>query len=304
MDKKHALLLNPRYIFSGFCSQANNIKQFSSKKDRQLACLLSAVSRHIQKHGAECYASSHTLLSVYNQNADKFGVKPIKDRTLTNRLGQAEKMGLINRHYSHDDFLGQTRRYISICVDGLQRAFGGVYNYAAKCATALLNRLEAKKMRSGGADVERRSNPNDGKGSGDTAKIENCAQRTKDLSKESKKDRHTGIPSDSFYLKWFKADADLVKSLQLSARKGLLGASGAKKLIALHSKWGYELGKGFKKYLQGVIWRSSEKAKQESEKRAIVAPIAPVGPSDDDVKSGKAEYFRDNFGRVHVRWCA
>lgn len=303
MDKKHAILLNPRYIFSGFSSQANNIKQFSPKNDRQLACLLSAVSKHIQKHGAECYASSVTLLLNYNQLASKFGTKPIKDRTLTHRLNDAEKAGLIRRQYSHDDHLGQTRRYISLDVDGIKRVFEGVYNYASKCAIALFNRLEAKKMRSGGSGVENRPNPNSGKGSGGSLETENCAQRTKDLSKESKKDKHTGIPSDSFYLKWFKSDADQVKSLQLSARKGLLSASGAKKLIALHGKWGYELGKGFKKYLQGVIWRSGQEGKQQPLKRASVEPVLELGPSDDDVRSGKAEYYRDAFGRIQVRWC-
>lgn len=250
----HSLTLNPRYINSAFRSQARNLLT-APRKQRESACLLQAISKHIIKHGNDCFASTARLLDLYNQYTSNYSIKAIQKRTLATRLNELESRGLISRSIYFNKATSQSRRFISINLPALKQAFAGVFNYAMKYANAFVKRQE---LHSGRPSVENNGQARQNKAPSKIEKSKNCTLRSNDQSKDIKiKGRR---PSDSFYLKFFKHDADKVKSLQESARQGKISASGAKALIQLHQKWACELHSGFKRFLLSVVLNEKKKA--------------------------------------------
>lgn len=304
------LELNPRYIQAGFKTQAKNISQTRNKGECKLACLLEVIAAHTLKHGNDCFASTTRLLNMYNNAASRYGVKPIKERAMFNLLNTVESKGFISRTHARNDAAWQTKRHIQINLTTVKDAFSGAINWAIKAANAYVNR---QKMQSSRSDVENPLNPSNTKGSEEAATNKKCSRRSKDLSKESKK--YNGFPSDSFFIKFFGAFANDAKSLQLAAKEGRITASGARKLIGIHSKLRFELAKPFKRYLNHVIAKEHSKNMQlqeietkafggtpEQAKEAANAVFIEINESH--VAMGRAEYYRDRNNRVQLRWLA
>ncbi|MGL4734816.1 MAG: hypothetical protein ACRCWB_06955 [Enterovibrio sp.] len=96
-----------------------------------------------------------------------------------------------------------------------------------------------------------------------------------------------------------------MQSLQQAARTGKITASGAKKLIKIHNEYGYPVADKFKKFLNFIIMKGSNKqiSPKFEEAAAKKPPIAAFTlPDDHHVKLGLAEYYRDEIGRIHIRW--
>jgi hypothetical protein len=337
---KNALELNPRYLKSGFKTQARNISANQSEKMRQLACLMQVISEHILQHGNACFAFTGRLLSMYNKASTSYNTKPISERTLTNRFKAAEQLGLISRNYHHNHETGQTRRLVSIVLDGVQSVFPGVFNYAAGYA---MKHHTRHTLPIGRSDLDDSPESSAHKGSQQPESKPDCRLERSKISLEREENKYNGTPSDSFYVKHFKQDANDAKTLQQSARKGLITASGAKKLIAIHAKHGFELAKSFKRYLNSVIAKahsetkriakleqrvfggSANEAMQQANQQAlelsadniekgIEIPIYDNNgrlhlrhyhetmPTDQNVTEGRAEYYRDTANRVQIRW--
>lgn len=337
---KNALELNPRYLKSGFKTQARNISANQPEKMRQLACLMQVISEHILQHGNACFAFTGRLLSMYNKASTSYNTKPISERTLTNRFKAAEQLGLISRDYHHNHETGQTRRLVSIVLDGVQSVFPGVFNYAASYA---MKHHFRHNLPIGRSDLDNSPKSSTGKGSQQPESKPDCRLERSKISLEREENKYNGKPSDSFYVKHFKQDANDAKTLQQSARKGLITANGAKKLIAIHAKHGYELAKSFKRYLHSVIAKDHSETKwisnleqsafggtpEQALKAAnaemlemngqaifegVAVPITDTNgrihirhyletfPTDEHVKLGRAEYYRDTANRVQIRW--
>ncbi|CAH0543138.1 hypothetical protein [Vibrio marisflavi] len=299
--------LNPDFINSGFRTQAKNITLTLPANMRKVACMMQSISQHILKYGATCFASSHRLLSIYNKHASNFGVKLIKERTLYNILNHVQSLKLISRTTRGNQATGQTLRDVTIQVSELKNVFSGVYNYALSCAKKRINR---QNLQSGRSSVNKCSNPSNNKGQEAETDQKICSRRSNDLSRERKNITNKGIPSFSFYKKFFKQDAETVQSLQQAARNGNISGSGAKLLIGLHNKWGYELKKSFRKYLGYVIKTDAETKPDVLEPSWtnmawLEARIAEEEQEDalgDAVIAGEAEYYRDHMGRIQVRY--
>ncbi len=304
------LELNPRYIQAGFKTQAKNISQTRNKGECKLACLLEVIAAHIIKHGNDCFASTTRLLNMYNNAASRYGVKPLKERAMFNLLNTVESKGFISRTHARNDAAWQTKRHIQINLTTVQDAFSGAINWAIKAATAYVNR---QKMQSSRSDVENPVKPSNIKVSKETVTNKKCSIRSKDLSKESKLNKYNGFPSDSFFMKFFGAFANDTKSLQLAAKEGRITASGARKLIGIHSQLGFKLAKSFKRYLNHVIAKEHSKNMQlqeleikafggtpEQAKEAANAMFIEINESH--VAMGRAEYYRDRNNRVQLRW--
>jgi hypothetical protein len=302
------LELNPRYIQAGFKTQAKNISQTRSKGECKLACLLEVIAAHIMKHGNDCFASTTRLLNMYNNAASRYGVKPIKERAMFNLLNVIETKGFISRTHTRNDAAWQTKRHIKINLTTVKDVFSGAINWATKAANAYVNRQKVQSSRS---DVENTSNLSNTNSSEENITNKKCSVRSKDLSKESNK--YNGFPSDTFFIKFFGTLANDAKSLQLAAKKGRITASGARKLIGIHTKAGVEIAKSFKRYLNYVIAKDHSKAKDiqdlevkafggtpEQAKEAANAMFMEINESH--VAMGHAEYYRDNHNRIQLRW--
>ncbi|MCX8889833.1 hypothetical protein NOK91_21995 [Vibrio parahaemolyticus] len=288
------LLLNPRYWKSGFRTQASNIKANKPLAQRKLACLLETISSFILKHGHTCFASSDTLARTYNENCHRYGCKPITKRTVDTYISDAVDLHLIDRKSFQNRETGQNQRHITLCVDGIKNMFAGVYKYALQAAEKFCNR---QKLHLGGSSVEKPLEASADKACEQSDKNENCTINTKDLSTESKNKINNGIPSDSWFLKIFKRDADEVKQLQLAAKQGRLSASGARRVIKLYNKHQQPLAPKFVSYLKFVIASWHNKAAS-----AVKASVSKVRKAVEQVVSGKPEYYRDQFNRVQVRY--
>lgn len=288
------LLLNPRYWKSGFRTQASNIKANKPLAQRKLACLLETISSFILKHGHTCFASSDTLARTYNENCHRYGCKPITKRTVDTYISDAVDLHLIDRKSFQNRETGQNQRHITLCVDGIKNMFAGAYKYALQAAEKFCNR---QKLHLGGSSVEKPLEASADKACEQSDKNENCTINTKDLSTESKNKINNGIPSDSWFLKIFKRDADEVKQLQLAAKQGRLSASGARRVIKLYNKHQQPLAPKFVSYLKFVIASWHNKAAS-----AVKASVSKVRKAVEQVVSGKPEYYRDQFNRVQVRY--
>lgn len=303
------LQLNPRYIQAGFKTQAKNISQTRKKAECKLACLLEVIAAHIIKHGHDCFASTPRLLSMYNNAASRYGVKPIKERAMFNLLNTVESKGFISRTHERNDAAWQTKRHIKINLATVQDAFAGAINWAIKAANAYVNRQKVQSSRSG---VENSPIPSDIKGSDETPENKKCSVRSKDLSKESKLNKYNGFPSDSFFMKFFGAFANDAKSLQLAAKEGRITASGARKLIGIHAKLGFDLAKPFKRYLDHVIAKEhayhQEQSRDEQQIYGGTSQKALQAANEDCLKhcqkwvdEGRGEFRRDLNGRIYYR---
>ncbi|MGL5336777.1 MAG: hypothetical protein ACRC9R_11690 [Enterovibrio sp.] len=130
-----------------------------------------------------------------------------------------------------------------------------------------------------------------------------------------------GPPSKAFFERFFGDQAKEVQSLQQAARTGRISINGAKKLIKLHKEFGYELNIKFKKYLMYVISKENRDKQHVNPKtpEATAAPntpnqeqsttespdptsVMPEMPDDIHVTLGIAEKYRDERGRVQIRW--
>lgn len=252
--------LNPRYIKSGFRSQALNIKQNRPACERKIACLLEVISSHILKHGNDCFASTPTLLKGYNTTATRYGVKSIKERTLYDLLKELENKKLVSKDNQRNSATWQNKRHISLNLEQLKIMFSGVINWAYKAAKAY---MERSKMQSRRHDVEEETKNNNFKHLTPEQNNRNCSIRTKDLSKE-RKDIYKGKPAKEFYNKNFGELANEVEKLQDQARKGVLKSGGAKRLISIHSQCGFELAKPFKRFLNFIIATDKPKKRRVS----------------------------------------
>lgn len=131
---------------------------------------------------------------------------------------------------------------------------------------------------------------------------------TKDLSTESKNKINNGIPSDSWYLKIFKRDADEVKQLQLAAKRGRLSASGARRVIKLYNKHQEPLAPKFLSYLKFVIasWHnkaaSAMKASVNKVRDTTTILAEYMNSISEKESQGLVEYYRDAVGRVQIRY--
>lgn len=300
------LLLNPRYWKSGFRTQASNIKANKPLTQRKLACLLETISSFILKHGHTCFASSDTLMRTYNENCHRYGCKPIIKRTIDNYIRSAKKLGLITYGQpKRNDHTGQNQRHITLCVDGIQNMFTGTYKYALQAAEKFCNR---QKLHLGGASVEKPLEASSDKVCELSDKNKNCSINTKDLSTESKNKINNGIPSDSWFLKIFKRDADEVKQLQLAAKQGRLSASGARRVIKLYNKHQQPLAPKFVSYLKFVIasWHnkaaSAVKASVSKVRDTATILAEYMNTISEKESQGLVEYYRDAVGRVQVRY--
>ncbi|MBE4080471.1 hypothetical protein ACJO2A_19975 [Vibrio parahaemolyticus] len=300
------LLLNPRYWKSGFRTQASNIKANKPLAQRKLACLLETISSFILKHGHTCFASSDTLARTYNENCHRYGCKPIIKRTIDNYIKIAKELGLIAYgQLKRNDHTGQNQRHITLCVDGIQKMFTGAYKYALQAAEKFCNR---QKLHLGGASVEKPLEASSDKAFEQSDKNKNCSINTKDLSTESKNKINNGIPSDSWFLKIFKRDADEVKQLQLAAKQGRLSASGARRVIKLYNKHQQPLAPKFVSYLKFVIasWHnkaaSAVKASVNKVRDTATILAEYMTTISEKESQGLVEYYRDAVGRVQIRY--
>ncbi|EPE6902693.1 hypothetical protein [Vibrio sp. 2-1(7)] len=299
------LLLNPRYWKSGFRTQASNIKANKPLAQRKLACLLETISSFILKHGHTCFASSDTLMRTYNENCHRYGCKPITKRTVDNYIKDAKELCLIACDGHYDNQKGHKCRDIELCVDGIKNMFAGAYKYALQAAEKFCNR---QKLHLGGSSVEKPLEASDDKACEQSDKNENCTINTKALSTESKNKINNGIPSDSWFLKIFKRDADEVKQLQLAAKQGRLSASGARRVIKLYNKHQQPLAPKFVSYLKFVIasWHnkaaSAVKASVNKVRDTAIILAEYMNTISEKESQGLVEYYRDAVGRVQIRY--
>ncbi|HHX8662890.1 TPA: hypothetical protein ACVO37_002575 [Vibrio alginolyticus] len=299
------LLLNPRYWKSGFRTQTSNIKANKPLAQRKLACLLETISSFILKHGHTCFASSDTLMRTYNENCHRYGCQPITKRTVDTYISDAVDLHLIDRKSFQNRETGQNQRHITLSVDGIKNMFAGVYKYALQAAEKFCNR---QKLHLGGSSVEKPLEASADKACEQSDKNENCTINTKDLSTESKNKINNGIPSDSWFLKIFKRDADEVKQLQLAAKQGRLSASGARRVIKLYNKHQQPLAPKFVSYLKFVIasWHnkaaSAVKASVSKVRDTATMLAEYMNTISEKESQGLVEYYRDAVGRVQVRY--
>lgn len=252
-----SLILNPRYISSGFGSQASNIRKYEPLSVRKIACFMKTVASFIRKHNSGCYASTETLLDEYNKNSSKYGVKPIAKRTLGNLQAKAEDLGLIQVSTVFDKKKGIKRRLINFVFTGIEKGFKAVYKWALKAAN---NFCGIGDLHDGGSTCEEPQEIRDYKASQQIQDEQNYTTRSKILSND-RKNKNNGsrrLSYDDFLIKYFGADANEVKSLQQSARysqhsENPITASGAKRLIELHNQHGYPLAPSFAKFLNHII---------------------------------------------------
>ncbi|HHF3194483.1 TPA: hypothetical protein ACPJ2I_003930 [Vibrio alginolyticus] len=299
------LLLHPCYWKSGFRTQASNIKANKPSAQRKLACLLETISSHILKHGHTCFASTTRLVQVYNENCDRYGCRPTTFDTLKKQLKTAEDLNLIVREQKPNNATGQNLRHITLCVDAIQEMFAGAYKYALQAAQKRFNR---QKRHSGGASVEKTLEASADKACEQSDKNKNGTINTKALSTESKNKINNGIPSDSWFLKIFKRDADEVKQLQLAAKQGRLSANGARRVIKLYNKHQQPLAPKFVSYLKFVIasWHnkaaSAVKASVNKVRDTATMLAEYMNTISEKESQGLVEYYRDAVGRVQVRY--
>ncbi|MGL5334750.1 MAG: hypothetical protein ACRC9R_01160, partial [Enterovibrio sp.] len=185
--------------------------------------------------------------------------------------------------------------------------FEGVLNWAIAAADALAERMD---LHSGGGKDKNTSEARCDKASQGSSDQQNCTIITK--LKDKNNNNENNEPPKTFFERFFKENAQEVQSLQLAARLGRITASGAKKLIKLHLKHGYKIATNFYKYLRFVIAKEHDKPKPEPGstntcQKQAQTPQKPqrsafTMPDDIHVKMGIAEYYRDEIGRVHVRW--
>lgn len=271
-DESIALRLNPRFINSALRSQAGNINKTMKLSFRKLGCLLEAISKFTLKHGSQCYACTATLLNEFKNAAPKYGVRPIKERALRDYLSTAESLNLIEREHQADEKKGITHRLITINLTGLKVMFKGVYNLALSNATKHHYR---QNLPTGRPDVSNANYANNGGSSTTSDDPKICRQRSKDLSKEKEIKIKGSLPSDRFFLKFFGQNADEVKSLQVAAKGGKLNGLGAKRLIKLHHEHGYELAKGFIRYLRHLIAKDKRREADRAEFEAFIERTNP-----------------------------
>lgn len=260
-----SLILNPRYISSGFGSQASNIRKYEPLSVRKIACFMKTVASFIRKHNAGCYASTDTLLDEYNKNSPKYGVKTISKRTIGNLQAKAEELGLIQVSTIFDRKKGIKRRLMNFEFSGIEKSFKAVYKWALKAAN---NFCGMGDLHDGGSTCEEPQELRDCKASQQIQDEQNYTTRSKILSndKGNKNNGSRRLSYDSFLIKYFGADADEVKSLQQAARNSQhsenpITASGAKRLIELHNQHGYPLAPSFAKFLNHIIAKEHQKAK-------------------------------------------
>lgn len=305
------ILLNPRYLKAGFSTQALNIKKTHSLELRKVACLASVVSLHILKHGSVCYACDNTLLRLYNEHSENFGVPTISKRTVSNILSNAVSKGVLTRATYFDKQIQERKRTIEFNLQGLKNTFAGVFNYSFQAAKRFLHKQE---LHNGRSVVDNASKASHSETYKQASNDQSCVTRSNDLSKESNKNK--GLPSDSFFCKFFGRDANDAKSLQMAAKEGRITASGALKLIKIHAVHGFELASKFKRYLNWVI------AKDHAANKKIVNGLTQVyggSPQQAILKSNEEltawfdsdpmNAFRGELrynisGVLYVRWFA
>jgi hypothetical protein len=269
-DTSSSLVLNPRYIKSGFGSQSANIKKYQPLEFRKLACYMRTVSQHILKHGHNCFASSETLLKEYNDNTARYGVPTISKRTIGNLQVRAEKQDLIRVSTTFDKKHGVKRRIIKFNLVGIKKHFKAVYNFALNAARNFCGKGD---LHLGGSSCEEPRELREYKVSQQSEDEQNYRTRSKILSNDRniKNNGSRRLAYDDFLIKYFGGYADEVKSLQEAARNRTLKASGAKRLIELHNRKGYPVAPKFKKYLDHII------AKAHSFNKTLRKVIAQQG---------------------------
>ncbi|MGL6175413.1 MAG: hypothetical protein ACRC1U_00250, partial [Vibrionaceae bacterium] len=252
--------------------------------------------------------------------APRYGVAPISRRTLFNLLDRLEAEGFISRALVHIKGTWVTQRHLLINYDAVGRVFKAVLNWAIEDADAAVERKRDKKLHSGGQAEETPDEASSDKALAASAETESCT-----LITNRSKDKNKGEPSASFFEKFFKEKASEVQSLQKAARLGKITASGAKKLIKIHNEYGYPVADKFRKFLNFIIVKGKskqvppnpEQVTSKSQESAAQKPpsdgkefksshcrgaayLAP--PDDHHVKLGLAEYYRDEIGRIQIRW--
>ncbi|MGL5334861.1 MAG: hypothetical protein ACRC9R_01735 [Enterovibrio sp.] len=295
----------PLYLPKGLRSQSGVIRRTCKKQERKLACLLEVISTHIQKSDSECFASTDRLTSMYNEAAPCYGVDPISSRTLFNLLNTLEERQLIARARSRVKSSWKTIRHITLNIDAIAKIFKGAVNWAISAAKGFIERCENSAARKQNFHNSHPLKKIIAKARHGAASQQSAATKTCSRSTNIKENKNNTDLGEGFFEKYFGENAKEVENLQQLARLGRITANGAKKLIKLHAKYGFELGTSFKKFLNHVIakeknraatmqtYKKPQKAKQQT---------AFVMPDDNHVKEGIAEYYRDEIGRVHIRW--
>ncbi|APX10094.1 hypothetical protein SL034_004296 [Vibrio harveyi] len=309
------LVLNPRYIASGFRSQANNIILTHRSTERKLACLLEVISSHIKKHGSECFASTDRITKLYNLACKRYAVPSVSERTISNLIKRLEDLKIIERSLQRNVCLWTTKRHIILNIDRLAALFSGVINWSIAAANAFCKR----KLQSSRSTVDNSNEASHEKGSSNARKIKTCKIKTKILSRDKEIEKGTSTRLD--YLSWikktFKQDVETVHQLYEAAKQGRLKASGAKKLISLNAKHNNVIPERFMKFLNHLIHIDRDFAQKENdrlEKMEIAAfggtafeakqeaNALRMAMSEADVATGRAEFYRDRFNRVQIRY--
>lgn len=288
-----SLILNPRYISSGFSSQASNISKYEPLSVRKIACFMKTVASFIRKHNSGCYASTDTLLDEYNKNSQKYCVKPIAKRTLGNLQAKAEQLGLIQVSTVFDRKKGIKRRLINFVFTGIQRSFKAVYKWSLKAANNFCGKGD---LHDGGSTCEELQEPCNIKASQKIQVHENYTTRSKILSKDKKNNSLRRLSYDDFLIKYFGVDANEVKSLQQSARNqsNPITASGAKRLIELHNQHGYPVAPSFAKFLNHIIAKEHHRNKWLRD--LAISAYKDDGMTDDQaIKAANTEFLEATF---------
>lgn len=263
-----ALELNPRYMKSGFSSQASNISKYEQASVRKVACYMQTVSQFILKHGNGCFASTRTLTATYNENAPRYGVRAISERTLATLQANSEKQGLINVSTHYEKSHGQRRRLINFNYAGICKTFSAVYKWAENAAR---NFCGLGNLQDGGGGCGEPSKLKHHKASRVKEDHETCTTRSKIISKDINiNNASRPLSKSDFFIKYFGSDANECKSLQDAARQGVITANGARKLIGIHHRNGYPLAKRFIKFLNHVI------AKEHAHNKSVVQGIVDL----------------------------
>ncbi len=238
-----------QYLASSFSSMAMQITNFRDRAERQEACLLHAIAIHTKTAYAVCFASDTRLLDRFNAFSPKYGLKTVKNRTLTTILTRLCAKSLVSRDTHYDRARNQRKRLLTINLQAIQSVYEPVYNLALSHAEALFNRIN---LRLGRSVVEKCAEPSNGVALSEGQESENCRTKIKNISKDNKS--KTNIkPSYDFYSERFKDHGIEAFKLQKQAREGVINAIGAKRLIALHNKYFVELVPSFHTYLKSVI---------------------------------------------------
>lgn len=283
----------PATLSGAFASQAKNLTK-ATVKIKRIACYLEVIAAHYFNEISSCYRNAQSLNKMFNDRAEKYGIKEVKKTTFNEIQNSAIEAGLAIKPknlISFDLLKMKKTRTIILNFDAIAATFPSVFNTAIRYAyPSFLSRFRS---------IVGKQSKNNAEASNSKGLQEHQEQekRSKSLNKRSL-NKNKGV-CQKFYSSYFKEDAREVQSLQEQANNAKqyeaqyrhIHFSGykAKRLINLHKKHGVKLGESFLKFLKYTI-HSTEQARQKKAEKARVARAeqATKEQRDADLKRWKS----------------